>query len=106
MVSGLGCDHNIIAGRYVDIAILGVVIARLRRQEKGKGGGYRGREEGGVSRVRCLEADWSTREFVDTRSHKGRGAPWYKPILGIRSGYGLGYRGTVRRSVLGRCVVA
>ena len=91
----LGVDIAVLS---VDIAILGVNIAILRRQEKGwglMGGG------GGGSRVRRLEAGWSVGEFVDTRSHNGRGAPCYKPILGVRSGWGLGCRGTVRRSVRG-----
>ena len=56
-------------------------------------GGYGGREEGVVSRVRLLEAGWIAREFVDTKSHKGRGAPFYKLIPGVQSGRGLGCRG-------------
>ena len=70
-----------------------------------KGRGYRGREEGEVSRVRRLEAGWIARESGGTKSHKGRGAPCYKPILGVRSGRGLGCRGTVRRSVRGRWAI-
>ena len=46
-------------------------------------GGLRGREEGVVSRVRRLEAGLSVLESVDTRSHKGHGAPCYMPIPGI-----------------------
>ena len=73
--------------------------------EVGRGGGYTGREEEEVRRVRHLEAGCITRESGGTRSHKGGGAPCYKPILGVRSGRSLGCRETVRRSVLGRWVV-
>ena len=69
------------------------------------GRGYRGREEGEVSRVRRLEAGWIARESGGTKSHEGRGTPCYKPILGVRSGRGLSCRGTVRRSARGRWVV-
>ena len=75
------------------------------KEAKGKGRGFRGREEGEVSRVRRLEAGWIARESGGTKSHIGGGSPYYKPILGIRSGRGLGYRGTVRRKVRGRWVV-
>ena len=80
---------------------------RHSKPEEGreKGRGYRGREEGEVSRVRRLKAGWITRESGGTKSHKERGAPCYKPILGVRSGRGLGCRGIVRRSVRGRWVV-
>ena len=71
-----------------------------------KGRGDRGREKGEVSRVRCLEAGWIARESRGTKSHKGREEPSYKPILGVRSERGLGFRGTVRRSVRGRWVVS
>ena len=92
------------------MAFLVVDIANLRRREKNGevergGGGYRGREEGEVSRVRRLEAGCIARESGGTKSHKGRGAPCYKPILGVRSGRGLGCRETVRRSVRGRWMV-
>ena len=70
-----------------------------------KGRRYRGREEGEASRVRRLEAGWIARESGCTKSHKERGAPCYKPILGVRSERGLGCRGIVRRSVRGRWVV-
>ena len=68
-------------------------------------GGYRGLEEGGVSGVRRVETGCIARESGCTKSHKRRGAPCYKPILGVRSGRGLGCRGTVRRSVRGRWVI-
>ena len=75
----LGVDIAILG---VDIAILGVDIAILRRQEKGWG--LQGEvEKGEASRVRRLEAGCRTREFGDTRSHKGHGTPCYKPILGV-----------------------
>ena len=70
-----------------------------------RGGGYRGREGREVSRVRRLEAGCIARESGSTKSHKGRGAPPFKSYLGVRSGRGLGCRGTVRRSVRGRWVV-
>ena len=95
----LGVDVAVLG---VDIAIFGVDIANLRRRGKkggATGGGRRGREEGEVNRVRRLEAGWIARESGGTKSHKGRRAPSYKPILGVRSGRGLGCRGTVRRSV-------
>ena len=93
----LGVDIAILG---VDIALLDVDIAVRRRQKKGKGGGCREKgEEEEVSRVRRLEAGWRTRGFGDTRSHKGRGTPCYKPILGVSSERGLGCRGTVQRSV-------
>ena len=79
---------------------------KAREKREGRtGGGYGGREEGEVSRVRRLEAGCIARESGGTKSHKGRGAPCYKPILGVRSGRGLGCRETVRRSVRGRWVV-
>ena len=60
------------------MAFLDVDIANLRRREKTRrqngGGGYRGREEGEVSRVRRLEAGCIGRESGGTKSHKGRGA--------------------------------
>ena len=65
---------------------LDVVIANLRRRAKNgdvERGGYGGREEGVVSRVRLLEAGWIAREFVGTMSHKGHGAPCYKLIPGV-----------------------
>ena len=86
------------------MTIFDVDIAILRRQEKGWG--LQGEGGGGVGRVRRLEAGRSVREFVDTRSHKGRGAPYHKSILGVRSRRDLGCRGTVRRSVRGRWAVA
>ena len=54
-----------------------------RQQEEGEGGE--------VSNVKHLEAGWSTREFEDTRSHKGRGTPFYQVDSGssIRAGPGL-----------------
>ena len=60
-------------------------------RQKNEGAGYTGTGGGGVaiSHVRCVEASWSARAFADTRSHMGRGAPCYKPILGVRSGRGL-----------------
>ena len=91
------------------MAFLDVDIANLRRREKNeeveRGGGYRGMEEGEVSRVRRLEAGCTARESGGTKGHKGREAPCYKPILGVRSGRGLGCRETVRRSVRGRWMV-
>ena len=48
-------------------------------------------KRGVTSHVRRLEAGWSGRVFRGNRSHKGRGAPCCKPILGVRSGGGLGY---------------
>ena len=90
------------------MAFLDVDIANLRRREKNgeveRGRGYGG-GRGKVSRVRRLEAGCRARESGGTKSHKGRGAPCYKPILGVRSGRGLGCRETVRRSVRGRWVV-
>ena len=60
--------NNTIRERGVDVAILGVdmailvvdiaILAILRMQEKWRG--YRGGGEGEVSRVRRLEAGWST----------------------------------------------
>ena len=76
--------------------------AREKREGRTGGGGYRGREEGEVSRVRRLEVGCIARASGGPKSHKGRGAPCYKPILGVRSGRGLGCRKTVRRSVRGR----
>ena len=70
-----------------------------------KGRRYRGREEGEVSRVRRLEAGWTAREFGGIKNHRERGTPCYKPFLGVRSGRGLGCRGTLRRSVRRRWVV-
>ena len=70
----LGVDIAILG---VDIAILDVDIAIPRRQEKGWGLQGEG-GSGGVSRVGHREAGWIVREFVDTGSHKGRGAPCYK----------------------------
>ena len=93
-IADLGLDISILNVNITilraDIIILGVDIAILMRQKK-EGAGYRGRGGGGVaiSHVRCVEAGWSTRAFADTRSHMGRGAPYYKPILGVRSGRGL-----------------
>ena len=91
------------------MAFLDVDIANLRRREKNgeveRGGGYRGREEGEVSRVRRFGAGCIARESGGTKSHKGRGAPCYKPILGVRSGRGLGCRETVRRSVRERWMI-
>ena len=91
--------------RGVDIPILDVDMAILSMQEK-KGGAT-----GGVRRGRLpVKTGWSglehPRKFGYTRSHKGRGAPCYKPILGVRSGPALSCRGTVRRSVRGRWVAA
>ena len=68
--------------------------------------GYWGREEGEVSRVRRLEPGWIARESGGTKSHKGRRASCYKPILRVRSGRGLGCRGTVRRSGQGCWVIS
>ena len=79
--------------------------ARESGEEVERGGGYGGREEGVVSRVRLLEASWIAREFGGTKSHKEHGAPCYKLLLGVRSGRGLGCQETVRRSVRGRWVV-
>ena len=62
----------------VDITVLGVDIAVMRPGERG------------ASHVRRLEASCSARVSRCTRSHKGRGAPCCKPILGVRSGRGLG----------------
>ena len=91
------------------MAFLDVDIANLRRRDKNgeveRGRGYGGREEGEVSRLRRLEAGCRARESGGTKSHKGRGTPCYKPILGVRSERGLGCRETVRRSVRGRWVV-
>ena len=87
----LGVDIAILG---VDIAILIVDIAFLRRQkEKQNGGGGGGREEDVVSRERHFEVGWNVRESVDIRSHKGRGAPCYMLIQGVRPGRGLGCRG-------------
>ena len=99
-IAFLGVDITILG---VDIAIFDVDIAILRRQEKGWG--LQGKGGGGVSRIRRLEAGWSIREFEYIRSHKGCGTPCCKPILGVRSGRGLGCRGTVQRSVRRRWVV-
>ena len=35
------------------------------------------------------EAGWSVREFVGTRSRKGRVAPYYMPIPGVRPEWDL-----------------
>ena len=104
-ITSLGVDIAVlgvdIAVFGVDIAIVGVDIAVLGVDDAGRGG------RGGVaiSHVRRFEAGWRAREFEDTRSHKEREAPCYYPILEVRSGRGLGCRGTVRRSVRGRRVV-
>ena len=65
-----------------------------------KGGGdadergrLRGRGEGVVSRVGHREADWSVREFVGTRSRKGRVAPYYMLTPVVRPWRGLDCRG-------------
>ena len=79
----------------VVIVILSVDIAILRKQEGREGKGYRGREKDELSRVRSLEADWSTREFGDPKCHRGHGALGCKPILGVQSGRVLGCRGIV-----------
>ena len=66
----MGCSHSSPRCRHS-----GVDIAILRGQGKGASqtteGGLRGREEVVVTRVTHLEAGWSVRESVDTRSHKG-----------------------------------
>ena len=102
--------NNTMRERGVDIAILGVDIAilgprcrhnnrrcRYSKPEEAieKGRRYRGREEREVSRIRRFEIGWSTREFEGTKSHRGRGTPCYEPFLGVRSGGGLGCRGTL-----------
>ena len=46
-----------------------------QNEEVERGGGYGGREEGVVSRVRLLEAGWIAREFGGTKSHNGHAAP-------------------------------
>ena len=51
--------------------------AREKREVE-RGGGYRGREGGEVSRVKRLEAGYIARESGGIKSHKGRGAPCYK----------------------------
>ena len=65
-----------------------------------KGGGrckqqgrLRGRGEGVVNRVGHREAGLSVREFVGGRSHKGRVAPYYMPIPGVRPWRDLDRRG-------------
>ena len=73
--------------------------SKPNKEAREKARGYRGREEGEISRVRRLEAGWIAHESGSTKSHKGRGALSHEPILGVRSGRGLGCRGTVRRSV-------
>ena len=48
------------------------LTTRLTSEEaRGRVGATEGERRGGVSRVRCLEEGWGTREFVDTRSHRG-----------------------------------
>ena len=61
---------------------------------------------GVVNHVRRLEAGWCGRVFGGTKSHRGRGAPYYRRVLGGQSRQGLGCRGIVRRSVRGRWRVA
>ena len=46
-----------------------------------------------VSRVRHLEAGWSVRESVHTRSHKGREVPYYMLIPEVPPGRDLDCRG-------------
>ena len=43
-------------------------------------------KRGVVNHVRRLEAGWCGRVFGSTRSHRGRGAPYYRWILGGRAG--------------------
>ena len=52
-----------------------------------------------INHVRRLQAGWCGRVFGGTESHRERGAPYYRRILGGRSRQGLSCRGTVRRSV-------
>ena len=59
-----------------------------------------------VNRVGRLGAGKCGRVFGGTKSHRMRGAPYYRRIRESRSGQGLGCRGTVRRSVRGHWRVA
>ena len=91
----------------VDISILDVDIAILMRQEEGGGlHGEAGRGALPISYVIRLEAGWGAHEFGDNRGNKGREAPCYKPILGVRLGRGLGCRGIIWRNVRSHWVVA
>ena len=71
-----------------------------------KRGRLRGRGEGVVSRVVHLTVDWSVREFVGTRSRKGRVAPYYMPIPGVRPWRDLDCRGILRCNARSYRVVA
>ena len=71
-----------------------------------KRGGLRGRGEGMVSRVKHLEAGWSAREFVGTRSRKGGVVPYNMPIPGVRPWRDLDCREILRRNVQSYRMVA
>ena len=108
---GLRCSRP---GRGIIVLVSGVLVlgADIIVLVSGRGSAVvMATAEGGVKRgvvnhVRRLEAGWCGRVFGGARSHRGRGAPYYRRILGGRSGQGLGCRGTVRRSVRGRWRVA
>ena len=105
----LGVRHSDNTILDVDIAILGVDIPWCRHSDprfrcrhsdpesseeetQEKWGGLRGVGRGVVSCVIHLEASWSVRESVNTRTHKWRGVPCYMPISVIRPGRGLNCR--------------
>ena len=104
LVSGAGIivlvSGVLVSGVDRIVLVLGRISAVVMTTAEG------GVKRGVVNHVKRLEAGWCGRVFGGTKNHRGRGAPYYRRILGGRSGHGLGCRGTVRRSVRERWRVA
>ena len=86
----------LVLGADIVVLVSGRISTMVITMAKG------GVKRGVVNHVRRLEAGWCGHVLGDTKSHRGRGAPYYRRILGGRLGQGLGCRETVRRSVRGR----
>ena len=99
-ILGLGVDTILVSGRCsrpgrgIIVLISGVLVLGMdiivlvsgRRSALVMTTAEEGVKRGVVNHVRRLEAGWCGRVFGGTRSHRGHGAPYYRRILGGRSG--------------------